>query len=274
MRGKNAADVTVATDMTDLADRSLASLRHHHDQLEAFVSRLTPEQLVGPSGAAEWTVAQVLSHLGSGAEIMLRPVRAAIDGAPSQGPENQEIWARWDASSPEEQAAGFVEHDARLVETLESLSTDQRESLAVDLGFLPEPVPLEVAAGMRLDEVAAHAWDAQVSQDPDAEIDPQAATLLLELFSGPLGFLLGWIVKSDALTEPARVSAEGFTLVLEDAVHVEQGTTEQATASFSGPNGALARLLTGRLKPEHTPADVQVGGNVTLDDLRRVFPGF
>lgn len=259
--------------MTDLLDRSVASLRHHHDRLEALASTLSPAQLTGPSGAAEWTVAQVLSHLGSGAEIMLRPVRAAIDGAAPQGPENQEIWARWDASSPQEQAAGFVEHNARLVETLETLSAEQRASLTVDLGFLPEPVPLEVAAGMRLDEVAAHAWDVEVSQDADAEIDPEAAVLLLELFSGPLGFLLGWIAKADALTEPARVSADGYTVVVEDAVRVEKGTSA-ATASFTGPIGAAARLLTGRLKPQHTPADAQVSGNVSLEDLRRVFPGF
>ena len=260
--------------MTDLADRSVASLRLHHDRLEALVSQLSPEQLAGPSGAAEWTVAQVLSHLGSGAEIMLGPVRAAIGVAPPEGPENQEIWARWDASSPQEQATSFVEHDARLVEILEALTAEQRSSLAVDLGFLPEPVALEVALGMRLDEVAAHAWDVQVSQDPAADIDPEAAVLLAELFSGPLGFLLGWVAKADALTQPTRVSADGYTVVVEDAVRVEQGTTEQSTAAFTGTTGALVRLLTGRLKPEHTPDGVQVTGNVTLDDLRRVFPGF
>lgn len=260
--------------MTDLADRSVASLRLHHDRLEALASRLSPEQLAGPSGAEEWTVAQVLSHLGSGAEIMLRPVRAAIEGTPPEGPENQEIWARWDASSPQEQATAFVEHDARLVETLESLASEQRSSLAVDLGFLPEPVALQVALGMRLDEVAAHAWDAEVAQDPAAEIDPEAAALLADLFSGPLGFLLGWIAKADALSEPARVSVGDHTVVVEDAVRVEQGTTEQSTAAFTGSTSALVRLLTGRLKPQHTPEGVQVTGNVSLDDLRRVFPGF
>ncbi len=32
--------------------------------------------------------------------------------------------------------------------------------------------------------------------------------------------------------------------------------------------------MAGRLSPEHTPAAVEVTGNVTLDDLRRVFPGY
>jgi len=32
--------------------------------------------------------------------------------------------------------------------------------------------------------------------------------------------------------------------------------------------------MTGRLSPRWTPAGVAVSGNVGLDDLRRVFPGY
>ena len=48
------------------------------------------------------------------------------------------------------------------------------------------------------------------------------------------------------------------------------------------PDGVLAapaewwlRLVYGRHATEHTPAEVRLtGGTITLDDLRRVFPGF
>ena len=33
-------------------------------------------------------------------------------------------------------------------------------------------------------------------------------------------------------------------------------------------------MLSGRLRPELTPEAVEVTGNVTLDDLRQVFPGY
>ena len=46
------------------------------------------------------------------------------------------------------------------------------------------------------------------------------------------------------------------------------------TASFVGPADAVARLLSGRLTPRWTPDGVSVSGNVDLDDLRRVFPGY
>ena len=46
------------------------------------------------------------------------------------------------------------------------------------------------------------------------------------------------------------------------------------TANLVAEPEELVRLLSGRLRPEHTPADVAVTGNVTLEDLRRVFPGY
>jgi hypothetical protein len=41
-----------------------------------------------------------------------------------------------------------------------------------------------------------------------------------------------------------------------------------------GPADAVARLISGRLTPRWTPGGVSVSGNVDLDDLRRVFPGY
>ncbi len=46
------------------------------------------------------------------------------------------------------------------------------------------------------------------------------------------------------------------------------------TATFTGPLEAAMRLIAGRLGPTHTPSDVTVTGNVTLEDLRAVFPGY
>ena len=91
--------------MSELLDRSIAVLRTQHAQLEAVVAGLSPEQLRGESGASEWSIAQVLSHLGSGAEITLGTITAADQ-------DNQSIWDRWNAASPQEQASWFVEREA------------------------------------------------------------------------------------------------------------------------------------------------------------------
>ncbi len=109
--------------MADFIDRAIAVLRTHHDRLAEVVADLTPEQLKEPSAATEWSIAQVLSHLGSGAEIWLRPLRRRPSpGRPAPEQDNQAIWDRWNASSPEEQAAGFLEHDERFVRLLEEPS--------------------------------------------------------------------------------------------------------------------------------------------------------
>jgi uncharacterized protein (TIGR03083 family) len=260
--------------MTQLVDRSIAALRATHAELEQVVSSLSPDQLEGPSGASEWTLAQVLSHLGSGAEITLATLSASLPGGAAEQPDNQAIWARWDAASPQEQASWFVEHDERVVSAFESLSAEQRETLTVDLGFLPEPASLSLALGMRLNEVAAHAWDVRVGLDPQARLEEDSAELLAEHFAGSLGFLLGFVGKPDALGRQAVVGVDSYELVIDEGVRITAGVTGSETATFTGPLEAFIRLLSGRLTTEHTPADVRVTGNVTLDDLRAVFPGY
>jgi uncharacterized protein (TIGR03083 family) len=257
--------------MSELTDRVIAALRANHDNLVAVVPDLTAQQLTGRSGAAEWSIAQVLSHLGSGAEISRKPIAAAA-GEQVEPEDNQAIWARWDGSSPGQQAAGYVEHGTAYLDTVEGLSAEQRDSLKIDLGFLPEPVPLLVALGMRLNEVANHAWDVQVGLDPQAEIDAETAAVLVELFAGPLAFLLGFSSKPDRLDREARLAVPGGAMEITDKVVVSSAVADP-TANLAGPQGAVIRLISGRLTPEHSEG-VVVTGDVSLDDLRKVFPGY
>ncbi|SFC93311.1 TIGR03083 family protein [Nocardioides terrae] len=258
--------------MTELLDRVVNVLRAEHDVLVALVADLESGRLTGPSGADEWTVAQVLSHLGSGAEIGRAPIARAA-GEPVEAEPNQAIWARWDAASPEDQASGFVESNGRWLETVEALTAEQRAGLLVDLGFLPEPVPLVTALGMRLNEVANHSWDVRVALDPAAEIAGESAQALVELFQGPVAFLLGWLAKERPEAEvTVAVPAVDATLVLTEQVSLD-GAVAAPTATLDGPAGAFVRLLNGRLKEPYTDG-VSVSGGVGLDDLHRIFPGF
>ena len=257
--------------MSDLVDRTITALRAEHDLLLALLPNLSDDALAGPSGAADWTIAQTLSHLGSGAEISRKPIAHAA-GQPVEEEEPQSVWARWDGSSPIDQAAGFVEHDTAYLETVEALTPEQRASISVDLGFLPAPVPLVVALAMRLNEVANHSSDVRAGLDPDAEVTPQSAELLVELFAGPLGFLLGFAAKPDRLAGPVRLAVPGGGVLVDDAVTVVTSLSDP-TATLTGPDGATVRLLSGRLKAPYDGA-VRLEGNVTLEELRQVFPGY
>jgi uncharacterized protein (TIGR03083 family) len=260
--------------MDSLADRTIAALRTNHDELATFVAGLSDEQLTGPSGAAEWPVAQVLSHLGSGAEITLAGLDAAIADTEAPGPEfNESVWDRWNALPPAEQASAFLEHNAALVAAYEALTPEQRENVSIGIGFLPFPLSIAAGAGLRLNEAALHGWDAHAGIDPGATLDAGAADLLAEQLSGEVGFLLGFIGQADQVEGRVVVDVHGRGLVIDDGVSLTE-RVEDATATFDGPLEAALRLMSGRLGPDHTPDGVDVSGNVTLDDLRRVFPGY
>ena len=257
--------------MSQLVDRTITALRAEHDTLAGLVSTLTDDQLAATSGAAEWTVAQALSHLGSSAEIGRAPIARAA-GQTVAAEDNQTIWARWDTSAPRAQAEGFLEHNSRWLDTVEAFTPEQRSALTVDLGFLPEPVPLATALGMRLNEVANHSWDVRVALDPHAGVDAVSAEVLLDLLAGPVGFMLSFIAKPAELAGPVSVAIPGAGVVIDDTVTVIDHL-ESPSATFNGPPEAFIRLVSGRLKPPHDNG-VTVKGNATLDDLRRVFPGY
>ncbi|TDC38230.1 maleylpyruvate isomerase family mycothiol-dependent enzyme [Micromonospora sp. 15K316] len=263
--------------MSSIADQTISALRGGHDALVAFVGKLSQEDLLRPSGASDWQVSQVLSHLGSGAEINLAALRAATSGgATPDGDFNRSVWARWDAMSPAEQAAGFVESNARLVEAYEALDPTARAQLRIDLGFLPEPVDVATSARMRLSEFALHRWDVEVGFDPAASVSAEAVPLLLDNVAG----MLAWTSRTDVLAgrqvvltvrldDPSRV----FGLRLGERVELVEAP-EQSDGELVAPAEAWLRLTVGRLGPQHTPEGVRLTGPLSLDELRSVFPGF
>jgi uncharacterized protein (TIGR03083 family) len=262
--------------VTPTADETIAALRSTHDELAAVVGGLTEEQLLAPSGAAQWPVAQVLSHLGSGAEINRATLRAATGAGEAPGDGfNQSVWDRWNALSPRGQADAFLASDDALVATFEALTPEQRSDLQVDLGFLPAPLPLASYAGMRLNEAAQHSWDVRVASDDHAAIDDGTSRLLVGHLGNGLAFLVGFTGKADVVAEPTLVGLGDLDLALSvtDSVALVPAGGD-VTASFIGPADAVARLLSGRLTPRWTPDGVAVSGNVGLDDLRAVFPGY
>ncbi|MEV4415257.1 maleylpyruvate isomerase N-terminal domain-containing protein [Catellatospora sp. NPDC049609] len=263
--------------MSNSPDAVIDALRSGHDELTAVVRGLSEKELTGPSGAAEWDVSQVLSHLGSGAEIHLAALETSLAGKPNPGSDfNQGVWARWDAMSPVDRAEGFQAANDKLLERYQSLDAGTRADLRVDMGFLPAPVDVATAAGMRLSEYAFHSWDVRVGADPAAAVAPEAVPLLSRITPG----MLAWIARTDRLdgrevtlrvetTDPDEVHG----LRLADKVELT-GPPQQPDGVLRLPAEAWLRLLVGRLSPQHTPAAVETGGAADLTLLRQVFPGF
>jgi uncharacterized protein (TIGR03083 family) len=169
---------------------------------------------------------------------------------------NHQVAGPLDAMKPQDQADGYVEHDTRLITTYEALTPAQRETLRIELGFLPAPLPVAAVAGMRLNETAQHAWDVRVALHPDATIPAVTAQLMAEHLAGDLRFMTGFIGKADALATPAVVdiadSGIAIVIVIADSVSLTQALPTP-TATFAGPLEAAIRLIGGRLTEAHTP---------------------
>jgi uncharacterized protein (TIGR03083 family) len=267
--------------MSTLADRTISALRGNHDQLTVRVSGFDEEDLARQSGSSQWDVAQVLSHLGSGAEIALAGLQAAVAGQDAPGQDfNQLVWDRWNVMSPQEKARGFLDANEQLVTAYEGLDATTRQGLQVKLAFLPFPADVALLSGMRLNEATLHGWDVRVAFDPHATLTIEETAATLEQLTGPLSFMLGFLGKPEALggiqttlrvetTDPNRV----LGLVLGESVSLGDAPTDVGGV-LTTPAEALLRLFAGRLDEAHTPETVTFTSSVvTLDQLRRVFPG-
>jgi uncharacterized protein (TIGR03083 family) len=246
------------------------AVRASHDRLAGIVAGLDGDTLRAQSYDTEWSVADVLSHLGSGAEIFSRYIDAGAAGGEPPSPEDfKPIWEAWNARSPEDQAARSVTANESLVTRIESLTPQQRSAFHVTM-FGRVPVDLAGALGLRLSEHAVHAWDVAVTLDPAARVAPDAVALLIDRLPLMAGFLgkqaPAPVVVAVATTGPQRA----FTLDTGGVSLAPAGEDAAPAAALALPAEALLRLVYGRLDDEQ---DLQASG-VTLAELKSVFPGF
>lgn len=273
-----------------------------HDRICDLVSELDADALARPSRCSDWTIAQVLSHLGSGAELFKAMLDAVVAGEPAPGRDFMPpVWERWNALGPEEQAEAFLSTDGQLVEALEDLGDRLDELTFTFFGVMQLDAVGFVA--MRLSEHALHTWDVAAALDPAATVDPDAVSLLVDRLpqmaqrAGSAERAPGGLAVRVVTSAPER----RFVLTVDGDVHLVPETTPEPPDAGAGAAGgagggearaggalpepearvpvlrlpaeAFLRLVAGRLDPAHTPAlDPATEGLV--DTLRAVFPGF
>lgn len=255
----------------------IAALRSSHERLASLVAGLTPEQLRAQSYDSEWTNAQVLSHLGSGAEIALMMLPGALGQAePVSRDAFGPVWDTWNAKSPDEQAADALAADEKHVQSLEQLS--DAELAGVSMPFIGLNLDAAGMVRLRLGEHALHTWDVAVFSDPSATVSADAAGLLIDNVPEFLAPRLG---KPQEQPLAARIRTTGperdYLLTAGEKVAMANwpadGSVPGPVAEVSMPAEALLRLSYGRLDSGHTPAQVQADA-ADLDRLRAIFPGF
>jgi uncharacterized protein (TIGR03083 family) len=248
------------------------AVRASHDRLAGIVGSLDSDDLRKQSYAKEWTIADVLSHLGSGAEIFELSVNAGLGGEPPGQEDNQRIWDAWNAKSPEEQAAQSIAANESLVSRVESLTPDQLEAFRVTM-FGGMVMDIAGLLRLRLGEHAVHTWDVAVAVDPAARVSPDAVDLLV----GGLPQLMQWVGKKAA--EPAVIavtttSPEGSYTLDTGGVTLTPVAPDAPGASLELTSEALLRLVYGRADESAVASGELRLTDVTLPELQAVFPGF
>jgi hypothetical protein len=263
----------------------ISELRASQQRHAELVRRLTPEELRRPSYDRDWTVGQLLSHMGSGGEITSRRLAGALAAAPPfEWEDAEKVWARWNAMSPEQQAAEMLESDRACVEDFERLDNRARRELRITYGK-DTVVDVAGAAALRLNEHALDSWDTAVTFDPSARIAAGSVPLLLDnLLEGP-EWIVARMTRGGAAAEvaaklggrPALVRTTDPECWIAIALAGKPQVHEVAHGGRPDliiPAEALLRLCYGRLDPAHTPAGIQVEPPLALDDLRATFNGY
>ncbi len=247
---------------------SLAALHASVDRLAALVGPLEPATLETSAYPTEWTIADTLSHLGSGAVIFLRLLDDALAGRETPGDAFPAVWDEWNAKSPTDQAADAVVADRALLDRLEGLDAGDRGRVHVTLG--PMTVDFDGLVGLRLNEHALHTWDIEVALDPSATVGPEATARVVDELERFAGFTARPTGTERALTMVTTDPRRGLQVVLgADAVTLSY-VDPVDDPDVVLPAEACIRLVYGRLDPDHTPP---VEGALELEELRRAFPG-
>lgn len=249
------------------------AVRASHDRLVGIVGSLDADDVRKQSYAKEWSIADVLSHLGSGAEIFERYVNAGLGGEPPRQEDNQRIWDTWNSRSPEEQAAQSIAANEALISRVESLTPGQLEAFRVSM-FGGMTMDVSGLLRMRLSEHAVHSWDIAVAVDPDARVAQDAVELLV----GGLPQMMQWMGKKTAdpmVISVATSNPDGtYTLDTAGVTLTPVAGETPASASVELTSEALLRLVYGRVDSSTLASGELRAEGVTLPELQAVFPSF
>ena len=247
----------------------LRSLRNSVQHLNSVVSGLDASKYTSRAYPSEWTIADTLSHVGSGAVIGQRRFEDFAAGRESDPDFNASVWDEWNAKEPSRQVADCLVSDASLLACLEGASEAQRDAFHFSMG--PLSLDFEGMVGLRLGEHVLHTWDVEVVQRPGATLDNEAANVMLNAVRPIIGFAGKYAGADRALHLQTLDPVRHFTLRLsDDGVDlVEEQSGEPVELAM--PAESLVRLIYGRLDAPSTPATVS--GDV-VSELRVVFPGF
>lgn len=247
----------------------VGALRRSHEHLTALVTPLSTADLGRPSFCDEWPISQVLSHLGSQAEILGTFLTAARAGEPEPGFDTfPPVWDRWNALSPEEHRAAYVESSDRAGAAIEEAHADRPDLEVPMFGGQLRVTPAGFAQ-VRLFEHAVHTWDVAVALDPGATIAPEPAALIVDQLPDLLPRFATEEAPTVALRVVVRDPDRAWVLTSSAEASIVDWADQPVDATVALTGEQLIRLVAHRLTPAD---DLAVEGSLTRPEVEAAFP--
>ena len=181
-------------------DSPLAPLRGSVGRLHQLTRGLDDAQLQAQSYDSEWSIADVLSHIGSGAVIMRRNLEDVLAGRTTPDDFAPSVWDEWNKKSARVKADDALVTDEAVTEALEAVSPGDRTRVAFPMG--PITLDFDHAVAMRLNEHAFHTWDVEVVFDDGARLPHDATAVVVDNLE-----LRGQADRCDALDRRPHLGA-------------------------------------------------------------------
>jgi uncharacterized protein (TIGR03083 family) len=233
------------------------------------------------SYCANWKNYQVVSHLGSGAELFQKSLETSLDGKEAVTADTrQAVWGHFDGLAPQAVYPEFRDRMDKLVGYLEELpESKQNEIVPTFAGEMPLPKALLT----RLNEVSLHSWDILVTQNPNLGLPDESAALLLPLVVERLPHR----AKRDGLDELqgrpigfdiTGAGARQFSLHPgTEQASVEDGLSSNRLFTVKTSAEAFQRLVAGRqpIQDAISSGKAEVtGATESVQTLNKIFPGY
>ncbi len=251
-----------------MTDR-LAALRSSVEHLASLIGDVDVPVPESPAFPSDWSIADTMSHLGSGAVIMKANVENVLARRAGTTDFNQSVWDVWNAKSPSDQVTDALVAITTLQEHLESLTEDQRGEFRFVMG--PFDLDFDGYVGLRLNEQALHTWDIDVVLDPTATLSDEVAGVIVDDI-GTIVRLAGAAhgeekvvrVRTSAPARDLALIFSGDAIELQEARHSDEIDVRISSEAF-------IRLVYGRLA---SVPDSFADDREQIESLRTSFPGF
>ena len=269
----------------DSADLRLGILKNEAAVFKQYLSDLPEASWNQPSACARWTVADVVSHIGSQPFALsitrgLQGIISPPEGRPTVEEHDEDEFAEGIAQRAfatrkqigEQLLPWFIGKIDESVQVFDKVGSDQWET---ECYWPPGPEPVRVLLDMRIAELTMHAWDVCSRLEPD-----------YHLSAGSIGALIDTVPRAvrrafradPSLFAPIRYrflvatpySVDVDILIARDGTQISPATAEPADVTFQCDGETYVLVMYGRLSPD----EAMVSGRLIFEGNAGLAAGF